>query len=363
MRRPCNCTLPAAPRGLKSAARRAARTRDTRAFTLTEILVVIGIIVLLALVAVPAVNQMWEQRKNSEAETILRGALMNARQRAMGQRDTGLLFFVDSSGTQQIVMIEQWDEEGDKWGGVRLDESGRPRYADVPGQQPGVRDDIVSRNRFRIVPGFSLSLSRPMRVAPSAVLRTPPSNPARDRKASFETYSDAELVNNDFENPRGRSSQEEYEPQRHRNFFSVVFSPQGQLLVGREVLVYDEDGESGMGSQSGTGRGDVTGLPVDPTVTKQASGRYEQPGDERPYPLYLADERATLAHMVTVAVKNERVAAVFPSVRGVIVYDDALFQRAAVGAHRQFLMDTARPYYISSNTGDIIRGSQGASGG
>jgi len=148
----------------------------------------------------------------------------------------------------------------------------------------------------------------------------------------------------------------------------VVFSTQGQLVVGREVLIYDEDAQTSLAGDPGRLFGDLTGLTVTPEVTQQASGKYISSGDERPHDLYPSNPDATLAHMVAVQPTGypELVAAVFPAVRGVVVYDDAVFARVSFGLdasgvdlHRVYLRETARPYYINGSTGDIIRGPLG----
>lgn len=327
------------------------------AFTLTELLVVIGIVVLLALAAVPAINQMWEQRKISEAETILRGALMNARQRALGTTEAGLLFYLDSAGVQHVVLIQRTDEPLS----ARYDESGNPKYTTVDPLDPSVRVDLISSSRFEIVPGVQFTMPKPIRAAPSAALLDPARNARRDRQLSFERFSDAELVNNDFDAPVGLTGQEEFEPQRHRNYFALVFSPLGQQLINRDILVYDEDGETDLAGAMGYQRGDLTGARTLPTVTKYAAGSYDfVQYKEKPRDLDASNTRANLAHLITVTMAGEDVAANFASVRGVIVYDDGQFMESAPGTHRQYLRETARPYYISPTTGDVIRGSIGS---
>ncbi|GIK15224.1 MAG: hypothetical protein BroJett003_01880 [Planctomycetota bacterium] len=326
------------------------------AFTLTELLVVIGIVVLLALAAVPAINQMWEQRKISEAETILRGALMNARQRALGTTEAGLLFYLDGAGVQHVVLIQRADEPLS----ARYDEGGNPKYTTVDPLDPSVRVDLISSSRFEIVPGVQFTIPKPIRAAPSAALLDPARNARRDRQLSFERFSDAELVNNDFDAPVGLTGQEEFEPQRHRNYFAVVFSPLGQQLIGRDVLVYDEDGETDLAGSAGYQRGDLTGVRAMPMVTKYAAGSYDPVLKEMPRELDPSNRLANLAHMLTVRMRGEDVAVNFPSVRGVIVYDDEQFQQATPGTHRQYLRETARPYYVSATTGDVIRGPIGS---
>lgn len=310
--------------------------RSLSAFTLVELLVSIVIIVLILAAVVPSVESMWDQRKLSETETILRGAMLAARQRAAEGVESGLLFFVDAEGVQRVYSIERQDEPP----------AARTRYGVAP-VNDAVRVDVLSANRFRISDGKALSLPPPIRVAPRyAVLADEP--PRNDDPVRF---SDEELANNDFLTDNGGAIGP---TQRHRNFFSIVFSREGQLIVGRDVVVYDEDRESQQGGP-GQNVGDATSLPVSRTESRFLSD--DGNGGFKPlYPLPFAPA-PTLVHLITVQRNNEAVAANFKSVDGVLVYDDELFGRTGpITERRPFLTDTGRPYYVGRVTGDIVRG-------
>lgn len=71
-------------------------SKSYRAFTLTEILVVIGIIVLLIVVAVPALGLLTGSRSIDRAENNLSAMLGRARADAIGlQKTVGVLFFLN----------------------------------------------------------------------------------------------------------------------------------------------------------------------------------------------------------------------------------------------------------------------------
>ena len=77
-----------------------------RAFTLIEILIVIGIIVLLIALAVPALALISGSNSINGAENNLSALLGRARADAIAlQKHTGVLFFIDPA-TQQAMMAE-----------------------------------------------------------------------------------------------------------------------------------------------------------------------------------------------------------------------------------------------------------------
>lgn len=314
-------------------------TRPVRGFTLIELLVVVAIIVLLAAMVIPSVESMWQQRKLSQVETLVRGLLQSARQRAIGQRETGLFFYVDAVGAQRMLMIERADETE-----AQRTDYGIPPLNDPPPDPPKVRIDLLSTNRFRVVPDASYALPEPVRVCPVyAVFPDETTN-----KDDFIRFSDAELANEDFQNPPAASAKQ---PQRHRNFFVMIFSTQGQLVVNRAVLLYDEDGEWLDGSAKGHGLGDLTGLPVSEEMTQYLSAE-----DGAPVDIYPPDPKVGLVHLVTISDGSNDRAALFPGVAGLVVYEDNYFRQALTTEKRQFLLNEGRPYYVSPSTGDVIRG-------
>lgn len=78
--------------------------RRDRGFTLTEVLVVIGIITIVAFIAVPAFRAMTGSRSTEAAQNIISSVLARARTEALGlQEPRGVMFYRDID-TQRIGM-------------------------------------------------------------------------------------------------------------------------------------------------------------------------------------------------------------------------------------------------------------------
>jgi prepilin-type N-terminal cleavage/methylation domain-containing protein len=316
-----------APRGLKPAAQ-----VSVSGFTLVEMLVVVAIVIAIAALTLPAVTTMWEQRKLTDAQNTIQGLLMTTRAMAVsaGEREHGILFYLDDRGVQRIVPIVQ----------AQVDEAD----PDIPyGQIDAYR--LAYLNVFTVQSGRDWSLPAPLRAVPRyAVLpdETPPSS---------LRFSDAELVNNDFLNPAG------HEAQRHRNYFTMVFTAEGRLLDRRDVLIQDFDDD-------GDARGDLTGLRVlGPTrneTTRKGPSRFIRDGGDASIDPTGSTPIVTIPFLAVEQDQSNRPAISFPSVDGVLLYDDALFNEIGAPAdRRRFLLDTAQPLYVSSLTGELIRGPVG----
>lgn len=81
------------------------KTRRSAAFTITELLVVIGIIVLLISIAIPAFSSMLQSSERSLAENQLKGAIAAARDAAIRSDagDAAAVFFFTPGGRVTIV--------------------------------------------------------------------------------------------------------------------------------------------------------------------------------------------------------------------------------------------------------------------
>lgn len=301
------------------------------AFTMVELIVVVAIIALLLAIVIPPVNSMWEQRKISTAENNLRGALSVARRRAItpGQGESGLLFVVDEKGTQRIFHIQQQ--------AVRDAE----QYNATVGA-------LIAQDRFVILPDDREStLPPPMRVVPRSAVEH------QDGPNAPYTYDDDELTNNVFPVPATVTYDE---GQRHRNFFTMVFSTDGRLLKARNVLIVDEDKDA-------DGTGDRTGFGVGETdkyfTIESISGGEPAPIDP--------DGGRRLKNLICVGLLPDGsptgqpiIAINFPSVDGVLLYDDSLFnQQPTRLAQREMLIRTAQPLYVAGPTGNLVRGPIG----
>ena len=290
-----------------------------RGFTLIEMIVVVTIVLILIGLVLPAATTMWEERKLADAETIIQGMLMTARARALRASggESGLFFFVDERGTQRIVSIEQ---------------------------DAAHAGDVAWENVFRVTPDRSYALPAPIRVVPRYVVD--------QSGANVVVFSDEELAHDDFLEIPLNSDQ----AQRHRNFFTMIFSGHGQLLVRRDVLIRDDDE-----NRDTLRRGDITGLfvgdgPVDGPVVDHFYAQDNNPE--------VIDPSGVPPHkfsfLVNDSANSKEVAINFPSVDGLLVYNDALFSSLSLETEaRDYLLETARPWYINRHTGAVIRGPVG----
>ncbi|MFQ5591515.1 MAG: Tfp pilus assembly protein FimT/FimU [Phycisphaerae bacterium] len=317
----------------------ARRGRGGRAFTLVEMLVVMAIVVIALTLVLPSAQKMWEQRKIADAENTMRGLLMTARAKSLSASgpEGGLLFYIDEDGAQQVVSIEQ-DEQG-RWNckstcyaelGVDCDNSCDSAWEDV----------------FRVTEDRMQRFPRPMRAVPRYVVDSAEGN-------TPEVFSDAEVGNEVFDPPA--SSQVDIdEAQRHRNYFTMIYANDGRLLVGRDVLIRDDDGD-------GDKLGDLTGLSVGYNYaagTPSVKQYYRQDNSKD-----FMDHRQHRAVPFLVVDRDDRddegnpVAINFPSIDGVLVYDDSLLAGLESDQDkRNVLMERSRPFYVNRMTGAVIRG-------
>ncbi len=293
--------------------------RPVAAFTLVELVVVIAIMIVVLSMTVPAVTSLWGQRKLSEAENTIQGLLMTTRTLAIQSAgvDSGLFFYVDRDGAQRVRSIEQ--------------------------ANPG---NILWRDVFHITRDRGFSMPAPFRVVPRYVVDE---EGADNRSIAFAAK---ELANERFLDPDSELNADI--GQRHRNFFALVFSGDGQLRLRRNVLIQDPDSVD-----DDLPAGDLTGLRVgggtDPVVERY----WPQAGDAAP--IDLLNLRRGVADLVS---DQDGIAINFPSIDGLIVYDDAVFKQSGFGdsgpeQKRANLLRFGQPFYINRWTGAVTRGPVG----
>jgi hypothetical protein len=303
-------------------------------------IVVISIILIILGLVLPAANTLWQERKSAEAENTIQGLFMTARAKALeaGAVETGLFFFVDKEGVQRIVTIARLKPL------TLQDASGQPCSNPTP--NPFAYDRV-----FRITEERDYVLPAPIRAVPRYVVEDHKAHP----NDPWNAFSPDELCRQDF-NASVANNSDQDQAQRHRNYFAVVFDTDGQLLVGRDVLIYDKD-------EDGNNFGDRTHLSVGPgpcpdvatTVNYHARAGAAQPidptGADEAVPFLIEDDKS--------------IAINFPSVDGLLVYDDSLFTALPgqtpeeLEAKRDFLLRTGQPFYISRWTGVVVRGPRG----
>lgn len=300
--------------------------RQTRsAFTLVELVVVLGIISVLVAISFPAVSAMWHDGVRSDAETQLSGWLRSARMRAMGRRETGVFFYLDN-GVQKGVFIESavgGDVDGDG--------------TDEP--------ESDTADRFVVLPGDVFRIGEPFRVTPLSVLDDPSKPTWDDQKG----WSDQELGNEDVTNAANLTGARRG-PQNHRNFFTIVFSPEGRLVVGRSVLI--SESPPLLPPPPVKFLGTTTGLPFDSAAQYESSNGAKEPILGGALPALFS---ATDGAMPT--------ALNFPSVDGLLLYDDTMMKNFPDGPvnepeqdKRDYLRRDGRPYYITVQSGAVVRG-------
>ena len=318
-------------------------------------IIVVGIVLALVTLVLPAASTLWRDRRIADAQNTISGMLMTARARAiqgrqddqpvfhfvdpvLGERklltgdESGLFFYVDDGGVQRVAAIVQTT----------------PEYDPLLSATDNQRIRLAWANVFTVVGGRLFSLPTPMRSVPRYVVDDP-SDPkfAGDPNAPKKTFSAAEIANNNVYAPPSPTLDQ---AQRHRNFFTLIYSSDGRLAVGREVLIRDEDKDWKTGDPPVGRQGDVTGLHVTAEVRT-----YYNLTSATPAPLSTPPVAADL--LVT---DEPGVALNFPSVDGLLVYDESLFAGAGDGPQkRKYLVESSYPFYVHRLTGAVIRGPAG----
>jgi Tfp pilus assembly protein FimT len=301
-----------------------------RAFTLVEMVIVVAVILLIVGIVLPAASTLWRERRVAEAQNTISGMLMTARARAMQDNfgDSGLFFYVDDAGVQRIVAITQDAKKA-------ADPATREAWANV----------------FNVTTERSYALPAPMRVVPRYVVcdksadgKSTCDENRTDAPKPYEVFSSEELANNDFNTlPSGAD-----QAQRHRNFFTMIYSSSGQLRVRRDVLIRDADSDGP--DSDGKQYGDVAGLEVRDDVKLY----YGLDNSKVPVPLNPDASKID----IDVVTDSQGIVLNFPSVDGLLVYDESLFG-AAGDDKRKYLMDYAQPFYVHRLTGAVVRGPVG----
>lgn len=341
----------AEPRVAKALAVPGSRTVSARAFTLVEMIVVVAIILIVVGISLPSVTSMWDNQKVTEAENKIQGLLMTTRSRSVSsaEGEHGILIYLDEQGAQRMVPIAR---------------------AKVPADVPILQADahrLAYIDVFTVQDARQTVLPKPLRVVPRNVVIPDAEN---DDEKSL-TFSDQELVRDSWSTPPAQGFNQ---AQRHRNYFALVFSADGQLMDRRNVLIQDFDAFGGQDDRP-DGRGDLTGLPssYDHTNDVPLADKYYDKSDDMAKPLdptgsfpvvkvpFLVVEAAGAG----ASARQQEIAINFPTADGMLLYDDDQFQEIAgpngenAPEARRFLLKSARPLYVNRKTGALVRGPVG----
>jgi prepilin-type N-terminal cleavage/methylation domain-containing protein len=321
-----------------------------RAFTLIELMVVIAIVGILLGLILPGVSGMWAQRNQAAAENMLQGLMLSARTRAIRAGGYGLFFFVDKDGSQRVVFLEA-DPPDPVTGSI--DDTDLKAVFSSSAWTDGMKLTAVDAvDRFRVVEGDIYTIPKPYRVAPLWVIDANATNTGPLWPAS--------LAVDNWQAAAGK-----YTPRYHRNYFTVMFNRNGELVVNRPVLVHDRDEDP---LPNGDGLGDLTGMPV----ASEVSNTYDMQSDPaifatvRPINSRTAEQDPDLFDIVYLtnpaegAPPNNAKAANFFSVDGLLVYDESDLAGLDAAGRWQVLVQNGQPYYVGRYTGDVILGPKGA---
>ena len=295
------------------------RAASRAGFTLVEMVIVVAIVVILVSLVAPAASTLWANRKLADVQNTIRGLLMTTRAKAMETVavDRGLFFFIDEHNVQRIVPIVQ---------------------------DPDQMDDLAWQNIFKVTTDQTHALPAPIRVVPRYIVEDP-DNPNLEE---WQTFEDQELEYDGYSDPPTDGNK----AQLHRNYFTIVFSTDGQLVRDQDVLIYDEDADEDE-------IGDRTGLRVSPDI-KTSSTRDYYGRDDTPLPIDPTGSARVFENLVIDYEEPEQPAVNFPPVDGLLVYDDSLFSGLSTAAQkREYLLKKGQPMYINRLTGGVIRGPTG----
>ena len=290
--------------------------------------IVVAVVLLILGIVLPAASTLWKQRRVSEAQNTVSGMLMTARSGAVENDfgDSGLFFYLDNAGVQRIASITQDASKA-------ADPDTREAWANV----------------FNVTTERTYALPVPMRVLPRYAVEDQTTNP---NAMAYELFSEDELSNPNFNTPAGDQAQ------RHRNFFTMIYSSDGQLRVRRDVLIRDPNAD--VDEPKAKQLGDITGLEV---ADDEIERYYLQ--DNLTDPINLARglkdaDKKLIDVVVDPQGKGRRTALNFPSVDGLLVYDESLFAAAGNAEEkRKYLIDYSQPFYVHRLTGAVVRGPVG----
>jgi len=262
-------------------------------FSLTELIVVMSIVGVLAGIGLPAVKQVIKSFESSDrVKDVVAAAMSNARARALARNTyTGIRFQRNAAGDQYMIFIEQDENVGP--GHLQL--SGKLSFRAIQGKNPvrlprqGAVMDLRIKDNYAIIKAYETD--RHVRVVDLDGIDYVTSNLSIDEAREL---IDAET-------------------------FSVIFSPQGKLVISNlrvaHVVVVD---------QVLAGGGDIF--------------------NESGYGMFVQDDIAGVEGLQ-----------LEPSRNNFVIVDIAKFNAAPVGERYSRCLQYLKPIYINPYSGELIK--------